>query len=87
MSLDPKTIALISVGASVSANCMPCLQFCVTKTRELGVSEQEIREAIDAGRTVRGGAATKMDKYVLELCVKNNGEHESQAENCGCGCR
>ena len=49
MSLDSRITALISIGASVGANCQACLQYHVAKAKENGVSEQEIEEAIAMG--------------------------------------
>lgn len=86
MSLDNRTIALISVGTSIGANCQPCLQYSVSVAREMGISEEDIREAIDAGRFVRKGAANKMDKYVLELCSEAKAASMEKEAECGCGC-
>ena len=67
MSLDSRITALISIGVSVGANCQPCLQHYLAKAKEDGISEQEIQEAITVGRTVRKGAAYKMDQYIASL--------------------
>jgi AhpD family alkylhydroperoxidase len=67
MRLDDRTIRLIAVGASVSANCLSCLETNTAKARESGADEQEIAEAIVIGKMVRKGAASKMDKFVLDL--------------------
>jgi AhpD family alkylhydroperoxidase len=65
--MDIRTKELIAIGASVTANCQPCLEYHVTKARENGAEEKEIREAIAVGRTVRKGAAGKMDQYASEM--------------------
>jgi len=67
MELENRIQTLIAVGAAVSANCQPCLRSTVAMARESGVSEREITEAIEVGKRVRRGAATKMDKFALEL--------------------
>ena len=53
MKLDDRTLRLIAVGASITANCQPCLQANVTKALEYGADEQEIAEAIEVGKIVR----------------------------------
>ena len=63
MKLEEKTMRLIAVGASVAANCQPCLQTNAAKALENGATEQEIAEAIWVGTLVRRGAASKMDKF------------------------
>ena len=65
--MDTRTKELIAIGASVTANCQPCLEYHVTKARENGAEEKEIKEAIAVGRTVRKGAAGKMDQYASEM--------------------
>jgi AhpD family alkylhydroperoxidase len=55
-------VELIAVGASVTANCQSCLQRHVSKALEAGLTEQEIKAAIEVRRTVRKGAANSMDK-------------------------
>ena len=65
--MDERTKKLITVGASVGANCHPCLEYHVGKARELGIPCSEIREAVEAAKAVRGGAAASMDKLALKL--------------------
>ena len=62
--MDNRTKELIAVGASVTANCKPCLEYHVRKARENDASDQEIMEAIGVAKTVRKGAAGKMDEAV-----------------------
>jgi AhpD family alkylhydroperoxidase len=85
MELKSQIQVLIAVGAAVSANCQPCLQSAVKMARESGADEREIAEAIEVGKRVRKGAASKMDQFASELnnafplpvAVTDNG--------CGCG--
>ena len=67
MILDERTLRLIAVGASISANCQPCLQKNAAKARENGASELEIAEAIWVGTLVRRGAASKMDEFASRV--------------------
>lgn len=67
MILDPRMLRLIAVGASITANCQPCLQTNVEKALESGANEQEIAEAIWVGSLVRRGAASKMDKFAASI--------------------
>ncbi|GMA99136.1 carboxymuconolactone decarboxylase family protein [Pelosinus sp. IPA-1] len=84
MTFDKRTVELIALGASVAVNCQPCLQFHINEALKVGITELEIKEAIQVGRTVRKGAAHKMDQFVStmiedELLISRGGE--------GCGCR
>lgn len=62
--IDSKIKELIAIGASVSANCHPCVKYHVNKAREMAIDEKEIRQAIEVGKMVRKGAAGEMDKLV-----------------------
>ena len=64
--IDEKTIELIAVGASISANCHPCIKYHVAKAREMKIPEDEIKQAVDAGKMVRKGAAEQMDNLLSE---------------------
>ena len=67
MKLDERMMRLIAVGASITANCQPCLQTNVAKALESGANEGEIAEAIWVGKMVRRGAASKMDEFAASL--------------------
>lgn len=84
MNLDNRMIRLIAVGASITANCQPCLQANVTKAREHGIDEQEIAEAIEIGKMVRKGAALKMDKFGAGLGAETMSSPDASAGGCEC---
>ena len=65
--MNPQVKELIAVGASVTANCQPCLEFHVAKARQHGAGAREISTAIAVGKTVRKGAAAKMDEFADSL--------------------
>jgi AhpD family alkylhydroperoxidase len=67
MKLEHKTLRLIAVGAALAANCQPCLEVNVKKACEAGADGQEIADAIEVGKMVRSGAATKMDAFAASL--------------------
>ena len=65
--LDANIKELIAIGASVSANCQPCVKYHVGKAREMKIDETEIQQAVDVGQMVRKGAASQMDELLEEL--------------------
>jgi AhpD family alkylhydroperoxidase len=85
MKLDEQTLRLIAIGASITANCQPCLQTNVTKALECGVDEQEIVEAIEVGKRVRKGAATKMDEFAMSLNHPALASGGVAISRCDCG--
>lgn len=84
MKLDNRTIELIAVGASITANCQPCLQYHVKKSLESGADEQEITEAIEIGKMVGKGAASNMDKFTASLNQAVPAAAGEAVEGCGC---
>ncbi|MCL2337190.1 MAG: carboxymuconolactone decarboxylase family protein [Firmicutes bacterium] len=66
MPFDSKTAELIAIGASVAANCLPCLQTHKQNALAAGLTEQEITEAINVGKVVRAGAAGSMDQLIKD---------------------
>ena len=83
--MDNRIKELIAVGASVTANCQPCLSYHVGKAKENGAGEQEIGEAITIAKMVRKGAMAKMDQFgstVFKPAEANTGASE---KGCGCG--
>lgn len=84
MKLDDRMIRLIAVGASVAANCQTCLEANVMKARENGADEQEIAEAIEIGKMVRKGAASKMDKFASGLGARSMSITDGPAGGCEC---
>ena len=83
--LDERMIRLIAVGASIAANCQPCLQTNAAKALESGADEQAIAEAIWVGKMVRRGAASKMDELAANLSQKIPATPD--LSNVGCGCK
>jgi AhpD family alkylhydroperoxidase len=77
--LDERTKELIAVGASITANCQPCLEYHTAKALELGASAEDILGAVEVGKQVRRGAAAKVDCFAAGL-VTGGGVPESATE-------
>jgi AhpD family alkylhydroperoxidase len=67
MMVDIKTKELIAIGASVSANCQPCVKFHLSKAKKLKIAPADIQAALQVGAMVRGGAAGQMDQMLSEM--------------------
>ena len=63
--MDERVAVLVAIGASVTANCKPCLEFHAKKAREMGLNEEEIQEALDIGLMVKKGSVDVM-KWVIK---------------------
>ena len=67
MELNEKVKELVAVGASITANCQPCLQYHAEKAQANGADSWEVKAAIEVGKQVRKGASAKMDAFSSEL--------------------
>lgn len=76
--MDERTKELIAIGTSVGAHCQPCLTYHVGQARELGIGEEELREAIAVGHMVEKGASTAIKKHVRLVLA----HAETQGEAC-----
>jgi AhpD family alkylhydroperoxidase len=85
MKLDDRMLRLIAVGASITANCQPCLQTNIRKALENGADEQDIAEAIEVGKAVRRGAISKMDQFASSL--KTAVPTSTNVMDSGCECQ
>ena len=65
--LDPKITELIAIGASIGGNCLPCLRFHFAEAIKLGVSIDEIKEAIKVGKTVKEKPMNDIYKLAEDL--------------------
>jgi AhpD family alkylhydroperoxidase len=83
--MDTCTKELIAIGASVTANCRPCLRYHVSQAREHGADEQDIREAIAVAKMVRKGALAKMDQFASTLFKAAEATGDVSEQGCGCG--
>jgi len=52
-TLDSKIMELIAIGSSIAGNCLPCLRYHFAEAVKLGVSIDEIQEAVKIGKTVK----------------------------------
>lgn len=78
--MDEKLKEMIAIGASVTANCIPCIQYHFARAREAGLTDAEIKAAVQIGKMVRKGAAQKWDEEIGALLSASPGQQQA----CGC---
>lgn len=71
MSLNEKTIELVAIGAAIGGNCIPCLEWHYKKCIELGISKEEIQEAVDMAKKVKEVPIKKIYEVAYKLISKN----------------
>ena len=65
--MNEKTKELIAIGAAVAGNCIPCLEWHYKKCVELGISKNEIEEAIKMANTVKNVPINKINELAQTL--------------------
>ena len=75
--MDEKLKEMFAIGASVTANCIPCIQYHFAKACEVGVTDAEIKAAVQVGKMVRKGAEHKWDEEIGRLLSTASGEQNS----------
>jgi len=70
MPLDEKTKELVALGAAVAGNCLPCLMHHFNKCEEIGISFEDIAEAVEMAKTVKEVPIRKISELAQQLLAK-----------------
>jgi AhpD family alkylhydroperoxidase len=65
--MDERMKELVAMGAAAAANCHPCVDHHLAKCDELGISREEVAEAVKVGLMVNHGAERAIRKKAREL--------------------
>ncbi|MCP4655675.1 MAG: carboxymuconolactone decarboxylase family protein [bacterium] len=84
-SLNDRERELVALGAAISSNCVPCIEYHIPQARKAGLSDAQIREAVQLADKVRRVPARKVLQTAYALLGENQGE-EPDAATTGCGC-
>lgn len=85
-TLSKRDRELVALGAAVGSNCVPCVVFHVGAARKLGLSTDEIREALKVADTVRQVPAKQVLSTAaaqLDEAADQGNEHNGSS---GCSC-
>jgi len=70
MPLDQKTKELVALGAALAGNCLPCLRYHFRKCRELGISVDDMDEALEMAKNVKEAPIKKIYQLANSLLEK-----------------
>ncbi len=83
--MDNKQEILISIGAAIACNCIPCYEHYWLKAKQLGICEEDIFTAVSIGEKVKSGAAVAI-KNTVDV-IKNGEIPENElGQNTPCIC-
>ena len=72
---SPAVAELVAVGAAIGCNCVPCLKYHIDQARTLGVSDDDILQAVALGSRVKQTPA----KLILQQADRQLGGRVAQA--------
>ncbi|MGF1757101.1 carboxymuconolactone decarboxylase family protein [Photobacterium sagamiensis] len=78
MAWTDKEKELVAVGISVAAGCRPCTKYHYKHAREMEISDDEIRRAVEAAISVRKQAAINMESFAITN-LKSGDEGDSNS--------
>ena len=83
--LNNREQSLVSLGAALASNCVPCIEFHIPGARRAGLSNREIEAALEIADKVRQVPA----RAVLETAhsrIEDTIKDVSDAVSPACGC-
>jgi AhpD family alkylhydroperoxidase len=70
--LDPKTIELAGISASIAGGCRPCLGYHFKKAMEIGCAIEQVKEAIELGKMIKQRPIKDIYKQAEKLIGKTD---------------
>ena len=64
--MDPKTEIMIALGTAIGANCIPCFDHLYSRSREVKLTDEEIRAVAALAGKVKNGATVFMQNNIAE---------------------
>ena len=77
-----RELELVSLGAAIASNCVPCIEFHIPAARKAGLTDPQILEAIAKADSIKQVPARK----ILETAraMLNTGSETCNDPDCGC---
>jgi AhpD family alkylhydroperoxidase len=82
-TMDDKTRNLISLGASIAANCVPCFEHYYQLAGKNGISNAEVEEVVKIAEKVKHGAATATKQCACDIMAGDESPLKCASPCCG----
>ena len=84
--LNKREQTLVSLGAAIASNCLPCIEYHIPEGRKAGLSDLQIKEAVQVADKVRRvPAGMVLQAALARVGELPRGSGESSDSGCGCG--
>ena len=62
--MDQKTKELVGIAAAVAGHCQKCFDYHLGEAGKLGVTKEDVAEAVELAQAIRQAGAKSMDEFV-----------------------
>ena len=71
--MNAKTKELVGIAAAVAGHCQKCFDYHLGEAGKLGVTKEDVAEAIELAQAIRQAGAKSMDEFVTRKqgCATN----------------
>jgi AhpD family alkylhydroperoxidase len=84
--MDEKTKIMVALGVSTAVNCIPCFQHYYGKAGKLGLTAEEIKEAVEVANQVKNGANLTIKAAVNDCIGGEQRNHQACGGSSGSSC-
>jgi len=64
---------LVAIGAAIGSNCIPCVDYHIKEAKKQGVTDDQIREALEFAEQVKQAPARKILEFAYALVPPDEG--------------
>ena len=83
--LNNREQTLVSLGAAIASNCLPCIEYHIPEGRKAGLSDIQIKEAVQVADKVRRVPARMVLQTALAR-IEESPDGSDEIAEAGCGC-
>ena len=76
---------LVALGAAIASNCVPCIEYHIPEARKAGLSETQIKSAVQIADKVRRVPAREVLQTALAR-IGQSSKRSVETAGAGCGC-
>jgi alkylhydroperoxidase/carboxymuconolactone decarboxylase family protein YurZ len=84
--MDKKTELLVSLGASVAANCMPCFNYYYQQAEKLGLEPAEVLRTMEIANKIKNSLSMLMGNHVRKTIGAEEEDVFAALEDAGRPC-
>jgi AhpD family alkylhydroperoxidase len=82
-NLTHRESELVALGAAIGSNCVPCVEYHIQEARKAGLTDAQIRAAIELADKVRQVPARKVLEAAMSALDHGSGIGMSEANDAG----